>query len=69
MKKLGLSLMIILGLSSVASASYAYECSRYVKGDWKGYVKVLANSKDEAVKKAYAKYKKMDMRVDRINCK
>lgn len=69
MGKLGLSLLIVLGLASIANASSSYECSRYVNGKWKGYVKVSANSKDEAVKKAYAKYEKMGERVDRINCK
>ena len=69
MRKSGFILSIVLGLASIASTSSSYECSRYVKGKWKGYVKVSANSKDEAVKKAYAKYEKMGERVDRINCK
>lgn len=69
MKKLILSVAMIAGLASAANAGYGYECSRYVKGDWKGYVKVTADSKTEAEYKARLKWEKMGKRVDSVNCK
>lgn len=68
MKKTAL-ILLTLGITSSIYASYSYECSRYVNGKWKGYVKVSADSKAEAVRKAYEKYEKMGERVDSIHCK
>ena len=58
MKKIILGLVALVTFSSVVNASIKYECSRYVGGDYKGFIKVVANNKDEAEKKAYNKYKK-----------
>ena len=70
MKKLILSSVAIATISSIANASIKYECSRYVSGDYKGFIKVVANSKDEAKKKAYTKYKnELKMKVDYVKCK
>ena len=70
MKKLILSSVAIATISSIANASIKYECSRYVGGDYKGFIKVVANSKDEAEKKAYTKYKdELKMKVDHVKCR
>ena len=70
MKRLILSLLAIATFSSMANASMKYECSRYVSGDYKGFIKVVANNKSEAEKKAFKKYKnELKMRVDYVKCK
>ena len=53
MKKITLGLITLVTLSSMVNASMKYECSRYVGGDYKGFIKVVANNKGEAEKKAY----------------
>ena len=71
MKSLILGLIVSgLFFTNLASASMSYECSRYVAGEYKGYIKVSANNRKEAEKKAYLKYKnELDMKVDRVKCK
>jgi hypothetical protein len=54
----------------MTNASIKYECSIYINGKYEGFIKVVANSKDEAEKKAYIKYKnELKMRVDYVKCK
>jgi len=70
MKKIILGLVTLATFSSMANASMKYECSRYVSGDYKGFIKVVANNKDEAENKAYNKYKnELKMKVDYVKCK
>jgi len=70
MRKIILGLVALVTLSSMANASLKYECSRYVGGDYKGFIKVVANSKEEAEKKAYAKYKyDLKIKADYVKCK
>ncbi len=57
MKRIILELTALVTLSSMINASMKYECSRYVGGDYKGFIKVVANNKGEAENKAYKKYK------------
>lgn len=69
MKKV-LTLAMLVGMFSSAYASMSYECNRYVGGDYKGFIKVSANNKDEAEDKAYKKYKnELKMKVDYVKCK
>ena len=73
MKKLLLGSVLLVGLMSVTSAK-SYECKRYVNGKYAGFVKVHADSKSEAVNKAFEKYRKLNegpftnMKVDSIKC-
>lgn len=70
MKKIILGLVALATFSSMANASMKYECSRYVNGDYKGFIKVVANNKSEAENKAYKKYKnELKMKVDYVKCK
>ena len=70
MKKIILGLVAIATILSTANASLKYECSRYVGNDYKGFIKVVANSKDAAEIKAYKKYKnELKMKVDYVKCK
>ncbi|WP_227429005.1 hypothetical protein [Psychrobacter sp. I-STPA6b] len=47
-----------------------YECARYVDNrPTGGYVKVYAESKEEAEQKALKKYDEMGYRVDYVICK
>jgi len=60
----------LISLTVVVSASLKYECSRYVNGEWQGYIDILADSKTEAEEKAYKKYKEvLKMKVDYVKCK
>jgi len=70
MKKITLGLIVLVTLSSMVNASMKYECSRYVGGDYKGFIKVVASNKSEAENKAYKKYKnELKMKVDYVKCK
>jgi len=70
MKKIILGFMAFVTISSIANASMKYECSRYVSGDYKGFIKVVANNKHDAENKAYKKYKnELKMKVDYVKCK
>jgi len=70
MRRIMLGLVALVTLSSMANASLKYECSRYVGGDYKGFIKVVANSKEEAENKAYKKYKnELKIKVDYVKCK
>jgi len=70
MKKIILNIVAIATILSVANASTKYECSRYVSGDYKGFIKIVANNKNEAEKKALKKYKnELKIRVDYVKCK
>ena len=61
--------VVLLVMSSSSFASMSYECWRYVKEEPQGYVIVLANSKSEAEKKAYQKFKNIGKKVEYIKCK
>jgi len=51
-------------------ASSTWTCYRYVDGSpTGGFVKVTADSKQEATQKAIEKYKKLGYRFDSVNCK
>ncbi len=70
MKKITLGLVVLVALSSMLNASIKYECSRYVNGNYEGFIKIVASNKDEAEKKAYKKYKnELKMKVDYVKCK
>ena len=70
MRKIILGLVAIATFSSIGNASMKYECSRYVSGDYKGFIKIVANNKNEAEKKAFKKYKnELKIRVDYVKCK
>jgi len=70
MKKITLGLVALATFSSMSNASMKYECSRYAGGDYKGFIKVVANNKDEAEKKAYEKYKnELKLKIDYVKCK
>ena len=70
MKRLLLSLVALATMSSVASASLKYECSRYVNENYQGWTIVIANNKSEAEQKAYVKFKEqLGKRVDYVKCK
>jgi len=60
----------LITLSQTANAGMKYECSRYVNGEYKGYTTVVADSKSQAEKKAYKKFKnKLGKKVDTVKCK
>jgi len=67
--------LVILGAASIimgtfANASSAWTCYRYVDGGpTGGFVKVYANSEEEATKKATKKYEKLGYRFDYVKCK
>ena len=73
MKKLLLGSVLLVLVMGVASAK-SYQCKRYEKGEYAGFVKVSADSEREAVNKALEKYRKMNkglftnIRVDGIKC-
>ena len=70
MKKSIISFIVLASLSGAAQAGMKYECSRYVDGEWKGFTTVVAENKEEAERKAYAKYKnELRMKVDYVKCK
>ncbi len=62
-------LILLLAMSSSSFASMSYECWRYVKGKPQGYVTVSADSKSEAEKKAYQKFKDIGKKFENIECK
>ncbi len=67
MKKIIIGMLV---LGSLVMASSKWTCYRYVNGSpTGGVVYVYANSKIEATKKALDKYKKLNYRVDSVNCK
>ncbi len=71
MKKM-LLLPPVLIVFFCASSSFAstYECYRYVKGQPTGtWIKVKADSKSEAERKAYKQFKELGGRVDSANCR
>lgn len=68
-KKSVIVFLVLAGLSGAAQAGLSYECSRYVNGEYKGFIKVIADNKQEAERKAYEKYKKLRLRVDYVKCK
>ena len=68
MKKVAILISIVTLIS--LNASMTWTCYRYVDGGpTGGFVKVSANSKSEAVKKALEKYKKLGYRFDYVKCK
>ena len=70
MKKSVIVFLVLAGLSSAAQAGLKYECSRYVNGEWKGFISVVADNKKEAERKAYEKYKnELRLKVDYVKCK
>lgn len=70
MKKfLTLSVFSMLLLSAQVQAKMSYECSRYLNGEWQGYVKVAADNNAEAVRLAEQKYRQMEYRFDYVKCK
>jgi hypothetical protein len=63
---------IILVLTVLSSFTFAAEwvCYRYVAGKpTGGFIKVTAETKQEANKKALEKYKKLGYKIDSVNCK
>lgn len=46
-----------------------YECSRYVNGEYQGFITVTADNRQEAERKAYEKYRKLRLRVDYVKCR
>ena len=59
----------LAGLSGAAQAGLKYECSRYLNGEYQGYITVVANNKQEAERKAYEKYRELRLKVDYVRCK
>lgn len=59
----------LAGLSGAAQAGLKYECSRYLNGEYQGYITVIANNKQEAERKAYEKYRELRLKVDYVRCK
>ena len=74
MKKLLLGSVLLVLLMGVINAK-SYECNRYEKGKYADFVKVRADSENEAVRKALEKYRKINespltnKKVDAIKCK
>jgi uncharacterized membrane protein len=69
MKKVLLGLLVVLGSVNIASAS-TYICYRYVNDNpTGGFIKVQADSKSEAEKKSFKKYKKLGYSLDYTECK
>ena len=69
MKKSAIVFLVLAGLSGAAQATLKYECSRYVNGEYQGFITVTADNKQEAERKAYEKYKKLRLKVDYVKCK
>ena len=73
MKKSVIVFLALAGLSGLSGAAQAlalsYECSRYANGEYQGFIKVSADNKQEAERKAYEKYKKLRLKVDYVKCK
>ena len=46
-----------------------YECSRYVNGEYQGFITVTADNRQEAERKAYEKYRKLRLRADYVKCR
>ncbi len=68
MKKVLLGLALLVGMSSFASAKH-YKCYRYIGGKPIGnWVKVEADSKEEAYSKAMEKFKDLGVKADSANC-
>jgi len=68
MKKILFGLALLVGLGSVANAK-TYQCYRYVNGEPVGnWVKVEADSQDEAYTKAMEKFKDLGVKADSANC-
>lgn len=69
MKKVVLVSTVLFMFVSVLYASTTFTCYRYVKGKPTGtWIKVKADSKEEAEAKAYARFKKLGGPVDSCNC-
>ena len=49
MKKSAIVFLVLAGLSGAAQATLSYECSRYVNGEYKGFIKGTADNKQQAV--------------------
>ena len=64
MKKSVIVFLVLAGLSSAAQAGLPYECSRYVNGEYKGFIKVIADNKQEAERKPRGRR----MRSTKMNC-
>lgn len=69
MKKSVIVFLVLAGLSGAARASLKYECSRYVNGEYQGFITVTADNRQEAERKAYEKYRKLRLRVDYVKCR
>ena len=70
MNKLFLVALVAGIFASNASASFKYECNRYVNGNYEGFIMIYADNKAEAERKAYDKYKnKLGYKVDYVKCK
>ncbi len=71
MKKLSIFTAVFGVFMFMFSFSYAktWTCYRYVNGESTGgFVKVEADTKEEAEKKSYKKYKKLGYEVDYTKC-
>ena len=70
MKKSAIVFLVLGGFSGAAQAGLKYECSRYVNGEYQGYITVTADNKQEAERKAYEKYKnELRLKVGYVKCK
>ena len=69
MKKSAIVFLVLAGLSGAAQAGLSYECSRYLNGEYKGFIKVTADNKQEAERKAYQKYRELRLKVDYVRCR
>jgi len=65
-----LMLGVLIAGFGFANASMSWTCYRLVNGEpTGGFVKVMADTKQEATKKAIEKYKKLGYNFDGVNCK
>ena len=68
MKKIILTLSTLAVFSSLTASTWT--CYRYVNGQpTGGFVKVSADTKEEAEKKAFDKYKELGYNLDYVKCK
>jgi len=68
---IGLGVVFFTGVSpKISLAEDTYICYRYVDGEpTGGFIKVKANSKEEAERKALREYReKLNMRTDYVKC-
>jgi len=60
----------VIGVTNLLMASSTWTCYRYLSGEpTGGFVKISADSKQEAEQKAYDKYKELGYNFDSVNCK